>query len=109
MFTNRDACTIYEKTVQNRAPVWIRHTTGAIYWEETDAQAQSGTDRSPADAVRCLIPAGSLRGYVPKPDDRIVSGSCEEEQPPKDAPTVTAVRDFRYGSPAVQHVEVTAT
>lgn len=108
MFTNQNACTIYEKTVQNRAPTYVRHTTGAVYWEETNAQQQSDASRKQSCSVFCSIPVASLTGYIPKPDDRIVCGSCEESQPPKNAYTVMGVKDLRYGSPAVQHVEVTA-
>lgn len=108
MFTNQNACTIYEKAVQNRAPTYIRHTTGAVYWEEADAQAQANTSRTDAGTVFCSIPVKSLTGYIPKPDDRIVKGVCTEDQPPKDAHTIMKVGDFRYGSPAVQHIEITA-
>lgn len=107
MFTNKDGCTIYEKTIQNRAPTYIRHTTGAVYWEETAAQQQSNTAKAENCSVLCCIPAASLT-YLPKKDDRIVCGICEEEQPPKTAHTVMSVKDLRYGSPAVQHVEVNA-
>ncbi len=107
MFTNKDGCTIYEKTIQNRAPTYIRHTTGAVYWEETAAQQQSNTARSETCSVLCCIPAASLT-YLPKKDDRIVCGICAEEQPPKTAHTVMRVKDLRYGSHAVQHVEVGA-
>ena len=108
MFTNQKACTIYEKAVQNRAPIYIRHTTGAVYWEESDAQAQSNTSRTDAGAVFCSVPVKSLTGYLPKKDDRIVKGICEAQQPPNDAYTIMSVKDFRYGSLAVQHIEITA-
>lgn len=107
MFTNTDGCTIWEKTVKNRAPVYIRHETGAAYWEGTNGQT-GGKDRTPADKALVVIHAGNLGGYLPKKDDRILCGIHPEEQPPPVALTVMGVKDFRYGSPRVQHVEVTA-
>lgn len=107
MFTNKDGCTIYEKTIRNRAPTYVRHAIGAVYWEETTAQQQSNTAKSENCSVLCCIPTASLT-YIPKSDDRIVCGICEAEQPPKTAHTVMGVKDLRYGSPAVQHIEVTA-
>lgn len=106
MFTNREGCTIYEKTVQNRAPTYIRHTTGAVYAETTSAQ-ESGSDRKPDDEVFVSIPADSVT-YVPKKDDRIVCSIIDDEQPPVTAMTIMSVKDFRFGSPFIQHIEVTA-
>ena len=112
MFTNTKACTIYEKTVRNRAPTYIRHIIRNIYCEITHGQLQeqsgAGTNRSPQNGVFCMIPAKSILDYIPKKDDRIVCGLCEEEQPPQTAFTVMQVKDFRYGSKRVQHLEVSA-
>lgn len=112
MFTNSEGCTVWEKTERNRAPAYIRHETGPVYWEETTGQRQSqkgtGTDRSSANQALVVIASGNLGAYLPKPDDRIANGLHTDEQPPPKALTVTAVRDFRYGSAMVQHIEVTA-
>ncbi len=102
MFTNKNGCTIYEKTVQNRAPTYIRHVTGAVYVETTSAQENS-SDRTPDNEIFISIPADSVT-YVPKTDDRIV----DDEQPPQTAMTIMSVQDFRYGSPFIQHIEVKA-
>lgn len=107
MFTNTEGCTVWEKTVQNRAPTYIRHETGAVYCEDTDAQSD-GKDRSPDDKMLIVIPAVNLGGYIPKPDDRIIRGIVPDSQPPQTAMTVMQIKDFRYGSPHVQHIEVTA-
>lgn len=106
MYTNREGCTIYEKTVQNRAPTYIRHITGAVYVETTSAQ-ESGSDRKQDNAVFISIPADSV-AYVPKKDDRIVCSVIDDEQPPPTAMTIMSVRDLRFGSPFIQHIEVTA-
>lgn len=106
MYTNREGCTIYEKTVQNRAPTYIRHVTGAVYAETKSAQA-NGSDRNPDDEVFISIPETSA-AYVPKKDDRIVCGVTDDKQPPVTAMTVVSVRDLRFGSPFVRHIEVTA-
>lgn len=106
MYTNREGCTIYEKTVQNRAPTYIRHETGEIYWEEHQEQ-KSGADRSPRNEAFVSIPCTSVKGYIPKKDDRIVGEVVSDELPPKTALTVMSVSDFRYGL-SVQHIEVKA-
>lgn len=106
MFTNRNGCTIYEKTTHNRAPTYIRHTTGAVYVETVSAQ-RNGSDRKPDNEIFISIPADHVT-YVPKTDDRIVCGIIEDEQPPAKAMAVITVKDFRYGSPFVKHIEVTA-
>lgn len=72
MYTNREGCTIYEKTVQNRAPTYIRHVTGEVFAETTFSQ-ENGSDRKPDNGLFISIPAKSVT-YVPKTDDRIVCG-----------------------------------
>lgn len=105
MFTNREGCTIYEKTVANRAPVYIRHTTtGPIYWQPSFGE-ESGKDRTPKKSVFVNIPESSTE-YLPKEDDRVVNGIVEDAAPPNTALTVTNVKDLRYGSPKVRHIEL---
>lgn len=106
MFTNRKGCTIYEKTVQNRAPTYIRHTTGAVYLEASSGQ-ENGSDRKPDNGIFLSIPESSLR-YIPKPGDLLVCDVIGDEQPPVTAVTITKFEDCRYGSPAVRHMEVKA-
>lgn len=106
MFTNKEGCTIYEKTVQNRAPTYIRHVTGAVYAETISAQ-ENGSDRTPDNGLFISIPVDSVT-YVPKADDRIVCGIVDDEQPPTTAMTIMSVQDFRFGSPFIQHIEVKA-
>lgn len=106
MFTNRKGCTIYEKTVHNREPTYIRHTTGAVYLEASSGQ-ESGSDRKPDNGIFISIPEASL-SYVPKPDDRIVCDIISDEQLPVTAMTIMSVKDFRHGSSAVRHIEVNA-
>ena len=106
MFTNKECCTIYEKTVQNRASTYIRHVTGAVYVESISTQ-ENGSDRKPDNGLFISIPADSVT-YVPKTDDRIVCGIIDDEQPPTTAMTIMSVQDFRFGSPFIQHIEVKA-
>lgn len=108
MFTNSPAVTVWEKTVVNRAPAYIRHQTGAAYWEDTHGETVNGITRNPDDRALMIVSAANLGDYMPKTDDRIMRGEIADAQPPKDAMTVTSVKDFRYGSPKVQHIEVTA-
>lgn len=108
MFTNKIGCTVYEKTVQDHEEAYIRHFIPIVYWENTRAQTQSGTTMVQADAVFCSIPATSLSDYMPRKDDVIVCGRCEDEEPPEEGLTIMSVDDFLYGSADVQHLEVTA-
>lgn len=108
MFTNKIGCTVYEKTVKNRMESYTPHFIPAIYWEDTTAQVQTGTSMKQQDQIWCCIPETSLSGYFPQKDDVIVCGRCEDETPPDNGRTITAVEDFRFGSPSVRHIEVTA-
>ncbi len=107
MFTNRAGCTIYEKTIQNRAPTYTCHELGAIYWEDTQEQ-DNGADRKPHNKAFISIPVTSIGSYLPKKGDRIIGEIIGDEQPPDTAMTIKAVSDFRFGSPVTQHIEVTA-
>ena len=108
MLTNTPAVTVWEKTVVNRAPAYIRHQTGAAYWEDTNGETVNGITRNPDDRVLMIVSASNLGGYLPNTDDRMMRGAVEDAQPPNTALTVTSVKDFRFGSPKVQHIEVTA-
>lgn len=87
---------------------YVRHFIPTVYWEDTTAQVQTGTSVKQQDMVLCMIPAASLSDYTTKKDDIIVCGRCEEETPPKNGRVIMSVQDFRYGSPNVHHLEVTA-
>lgn len=106
MFTNRKGCTIYEKTLQNRAPTYIRHTTGEVYLESSSGQ-KNGSDRKPDNGIFVSIPETSL-SYIPKRSDLIIDDIIDDEQPPVTAMTIISVKDHRYGSAAVRHIEVNA-
>lgn len=109
MYTNRSSCTVWENTVRDHTPGWTRHETGAVYWEDVTGQSDQGADaRAPEEHVFLSIPAASLNGYTPKPDDKVCAGSVTDEAPPMHARTVMNVRGCLHGSPAVQHVEVRA-
>lgn len=104
MFTNCEGCTIYEKTVVNRAPAYIRHTTGRIYWQPSVGQT-GGNVRHSRNNIFVNIPEASTT-YLPKCDDRVVRGIIEAAAPPHDALTVMVVKDLRFGSPRVRHIEL---
>lgn len=109
MFTNRKSCTIWESTVVNHTPTYLRHETGRVYWEDVQGQSNmAADDRSPADSVFLSIPEDSLNGYMPKKDDRVMEGSIAGEKPPMNALTVMSVRNCLHGSKAVQHIEIKA-
>lgn len=106
MFTNIAGCTIYEKTEVNRAPAYVRHVTGPVYWEPSIGETD-GKDRAEQNSIFVSIPSESVT-YLPKTDDRIVGEIIIDVTPPATAYTVTNVKDLRYGSPKVQHIELTA-
>lgn len=108
MFTNTDAVTVWEKTTINHAAAYIRHQTGAAYWEDTRGETVNGITRNPDDKALMIVSAANLGTYMPKADDRIMNGISAETQPPGSALTITSVKDFRYGTDNVKHVEVTA-
>lgn len=107
--TNIDGLTVWEKTIVDRAPAYVRHTFGASYWEDTRGQTNTAVDaRSPADTCFIAIPVSSISDYIPKKDDKIIVGIVADEVPPSDALTVMQVKNFLYGSPKMQHIEVNA-
>lgn len=107
--TNIDGLTVWEKTAVDRAPAYVRHTFGVSYWEDTRGQTVTASDgRSPADTCFIAVPATSIGDYLPKKDDKIISGIVADEVPPSDALTVMQVKNFLYGSPKMQHIEVNA-
>ena len=108
MFTNTPAVTIWEKTAANHTVTYTRHQTGAAYWEDTNGETVSGITRNPDDKALMIVSAANLGDYMPKTDDRIMNGAINDTQPPKESLTITSVKDFRYGSSRVQHIEVTA-
>ncbi len=110
MFTNQNACTVYERTVgADRMESYIRHVIPAIYWETKQGQFTVDKSMKQSDYILCIIPADSLSDYIPKSNDLIVCGSCESTEPPETVFfTVMDVKNFLYGSPYVQHIEVTA-
>ncbi len=102
--TNIPAVTIWEKTVVNRAAAYIRHETGAAYWQDNRGQTQ-GHDED--DSIFLAIHASAVTdGYIPKVNDRVLPGSVPDEQPPQTAYTVGNVKDLRFGSAMMQHIEV---
>ncbi|PWJ14609.1 hypothetical protein [Ruminococcus flavefaciens] len=108
MMTNREGCTIYEKIVdpQTRSAAYVRHRVGALFVED-ERGIGTGADRASSDEVFLSIPAASS-SYLPKKDDRVALYITDAAEPPKDALTITYIGDFRHGSAAVQHIEVTA-
>ena len=101
MFTNKIGCTVFERTVGKvRMEQYVRLFFPAIYWVDMSMKQQ--------DSVLRIIPAASVSGYIPKRSDRILCGRCTAAEPPEECRTVMEVKDFRYGSAGVQHLEVTA-
>jgi len=104
---NVTAVTVWEKQIVNRAPVYIRHELGASYWQAVSGQEAGNSARAPKDSVFLAVPPSSVT-YLPKKDDKVLSGSVPDENPPVTALTVMQVKDFRFLLPTVMHVEVKA-
>lgn len=106
MFTNKKGCTVYEKILKNHENIYVRHETGAVYWENSFGE-KGGKDRVPENLALVIIPEKSA-DYLTKADDKIVPEIISDERPPKTAMTILKVRDFRYVSANSSHIEVTA-
>lgn len=115
MFTNCEAITIYhQEDIVNHKPIFSRHIIQNVYWEESIGSSQSGKETQQSDSVYVCIPAKSVTDYVPVREDILCCGIVPESmelheiQKSLRKHTITAVVDCRYGSVAVQHIEVTA-
>ena len=87
-----------------------------LFFVDTSSRTCTGKNPLAANRTekRCSIPASSVTDYVPARDDLLFRGIISEEkelheiQTLPNKHTITAVADCRYGSAAVQHIEVTA-
>ena len=88
---------------------YVKHVIAKIYWEEKQGQLTGENSMKQSDSVFCIIPETSLSDYIPKVNDLLVCGICNNSEPPETKTrTIMSVADFRYGSSDVQHLEVTA-
>ena len=115
MFTNCNAVTIYHSEgAVNHIPIFSRHIIQNVYWEETIGSRQNGKEGQQSDSIYVCIPVGSVADFIPSKDDLLFRGivpdseSIHKIQSLPNKHTITAVADCRYGSAAVQHIEVTA-
>ncbi len=106
MFTNTKVITVFHKTTDNekRLPVWEKHLFYNVYWENCSRQSTESKSMTESDKIFCIIPEKSLKNFIPCKDDYICLGDVDE----KGSLTVMEVKDFRYGSGNVRHIEVTA-
>lgn len=111
MLTNCEGITIYREETNDFTPTWKRHIIKNVYWEDTQGAAESGKGMQRNNDVFISIPAASISDYIPHAGDAIVKGIADidyRDVPAEKRYTINSVSDFRYGSPAVQHIEVTA-
>ena len=106
MFTNTKVITVFHKStdVEKRLPTWEKHLFYDVYWENCSGQSESNKGMTENDQILCIIPEKSLKNFIPCKDDYICLGDVEE----KGSLTIMSVKDFRYGSGKVRHIEVTA-
>ena len=105
MFTNTKVITVFHKTVGvKKLPVWEKHLFYGIYWENCSGQSNEDRGVEENNEILCIIPEKSLKNFIPCKDDYICLGDVDE----KGSLTVMEVKDFRYGSGNVRHIEVTA-
>lgn len=104
MFTNTKVITVFHKTVKNRLAVWEKHLFYDVYWEHCSGQSEESKGMGESNDILCIIPEKSLKNFIPCKDDYICLGDVEE----KGSLTIMSVRNFRYGSGKVRHIEVTA-
>ena len=114
MFTNTDIITVFHKNIGpvQRLEVWEKHIFKNVYWENCSAQDNSKISKSMAEdnLIFCIIPEKSISDFIPRKDDKIVKGDSENLSSLKSDKyfTVMSVKDFRYGSSRVHHIEVNA-
>lgn len=117
MFTNCDAVTVYHREAETnveRLPVFTRYVIRNVYWEQSIGSRQNGTSTTPEDSIYLCIPASSVGGYIPQKEDVLCYGeispaiAMHDVQQLPEAHTIQSVIDCRYGSAAVQHIEVIA-
>ena len=89
---------------EKRLPVWEKYLFYDVYWENCSGQSTENKSMTENDKILCIIPEKSLKNFIPCKDDFICLGDVDE----KGSLTIMEVRDFRYGSGNVQHIEVTA-
>lgn len=104
MFTNTKVITVFHKTVKNRLPVWEKYLFYDVYWENCSGQSEENKGMTESNQILCIIPEKSLKNFIPCKDDYIGLGDVDEHG----SLTVMEVKNFRYGSGKVQHIEVTA-
>lgn len=104
MFTNTKVITVFHKTVKNRLAVWEKHLFYDVYWENCSGQSEESRGMGESNEILCIILEKSLKNFIPCKDDYICLGDVEE----KGSLTIMSVRNFRYGSGKVRHIEVTA-
>ena len=114
MFTNTDIITVFHKNIDpvQRLEVWEKHTFHNVYWENCSAQDNSKISKSMTEdnLIFCIIPEKSISDFIPQKDDKIIKGDFENLSGLKSDKyfTVMSVKDFRYGSSRVHHIEVNA-
>ena len=106
MFTNTEIIAVFHKETdsEKRLAVWEKHVFHNVYWENCSAQSEQNKGMGESDSILCIIPEKSLKTFIPCKDDKIVYGDAEN---PENL-TIMSVKDFRYGSGRVHHIEVTA-
>lgn len=106
MFTNTKVITVFHKTtdIEKRLPMWEKHLFYDVYWENNSGQSEESRGMGESNEILCIIPEKSLKNFIPCKDDYICLGDVEE----KGSLTIMSVKDFRYGSGKVRHIEVTA-
>lgn len=106
MFTNTKVITVFHKTtdVEKSLPAWEKHLFYGVYWENCSAQYGEDKGMKENNQILCIIPEKSLKNFIPCKDDFICLGDVDE----KGNLTIMSVKDFRYGSAKIRHIEVTA-
>ncbi len=106
MFTNTKIITVFHKKTdpEKRLPVWEKHLFHDVYWENCFAQSEESKGMGESNMILCIIPEKSVKDFIPCKDDKIVVGDAESPE----SLTIMDVKNFRYGSKNVRHIEVTA-
>ncbi len=109
MFTNTEIITVFHKKIdsEKHLEIWEKHTFRNVYWENCSAMDNSKISKSMTEdnLIFCIIPEKSIENFIPCKDDKIIKGDTDNRDK---SFTIMSVKDFRYGSKRVHHIEVNA-
>lgn len=105
-------CTIFSQQYNptTRKNDWIKTFISGVYWQGSIGSKNNKSGMVQDNETIVFIPFSAVSEFSVKPEDKIVRGATTATTPVDldGALTVTGIDTFDYGSPDMQHWEVTA-